>query len=96
MAKNTVVNRTELIEELSMKMGVSKAQAEKFLNTFIDTITSQLKKGNEVNITGFGKFRVAQRKARKGVNPKTREPMQIAASTSVSFKVGKTLKDSVA
>ena len=95
MAKSTKVNRTEVIEELSLKMGVSKAQSEKFLNTFIETVTSQLKKGAEVNLTGFGIFRVVKRKARKGVNPKTRQPMQIAASTSVAYKVGKTLKEAV-
>jgi DNA-binding protein HU-beta len=95
MAKTVKVNRTELIEELSTKLGSSKAQAEKFLNTFVGTITEQLKKGTEVNITGFGVFKKITRKARKGVNPKTREAMQIPASTSVSYKVGKTLKEAV-
>jgi DNA-binding protein HU-beta len=95
MTKNTKVNRTQLIEELATRLGTSKAQAEKFLNIFVDTIADQLKKGNEVNITGFGVFRVVSRKSRMGVNPKTRQPMKIQASTSVGWKVGKTLKEAI-
>ena len=93
--KTTKINRTELIEALSIDAGASKAQAEKFLNSFVDVITNHLKKGNEVNITGFGIYRVVKRKPRKGINPKTREPMQIGASVSVAWRVGKTLKEIV-
>lgn len=92
---NKKVNRTELIEALAEKLGSSKAQAEKFLNGFVDVVTEKLSNGYDVNITGFGSFRVVTRAARKGVNPKTREPMQIPASTSVSYKVGKTLREAV-
>jgi len=89
------VNKTELIEALAADMGISKSQAEKFLNSFVDVITEKLTAGYEVNITGFGVFKVVTRAARTGVNPKTREPMQIPASTSVTYKVGKTLKEAV-
>ena len=95
MTKNTKVNRTQLIEVLANRLGTSKAQSEKFLNVFVETITDELKKGSEVNITGFGVYRVVSRKSRMGVNPKTREPMKIEASTSVGWKVGKTLKEAV-
>jgi DNA-binding protein HU-beta len=97
MAKSTTqkMNRTELVDSISMNLGVSKAQGEKFLNTFVSVVTDSLAKGIEVNITGFGVFRKVTRSPRKGVNPKTRQPMQIAASTSVAYKVGKTLKEAV-
>lgn len=96
MASNNKVTKTALIAQIADSMQVSQSQAEKFLNVFIETVTNNLKKGTEVTITGFGTFRKTQRKARKGVNPKTGESMNIAASTSVSFKTGKTLKEAVA
>ncbi len=93
--KSTKINRTELIEALATSVGVSKAQSEKFLNSFVEVVTNNLKKGNEVNITGFGIYRVVERKSRMGINPKTRQPMKIGASVSVAWRVGKTLKESV-
>ncbi len=95
MANKNKVNRTELIEALGQELDVSKAQAERFLNGFITVVTDKLVSGYDVNITGFGVFRVVTRAARKGVNPKTGEPIQIAESTSVAYKVGKTLKEAV-
>ena len=97
MAKSTTekMNRTELVDSISLSLGVSKAQAEKFLNSFVTVVTDSLSNGIEVNITGFGVFRKVTSSARMGVNPKSREPMQIAASTSVAYKVGKTLKEAV-
>ena len=89
------VNRTQLIEAIADDMGVSKAQAERFLNSFVQTVMDHVIKGNDINITGFGSFKKVQRKARKGVNPKTGEPLDIPATNSVSFKVGKTFKESV-
>jgi DNA-binding protein HU-beta len=96
MASTNKVTKTALIAQIADKMQISQSQAEKFLNMFIETVTDNLKKGTEVTITGFGTFRKTNRKARKGVNPKTGESMNIAASTSVSFKTGKTLKEAVA
>jgi DNA-binding protein HU-beta len=93
--KTTKINRTELIDALALDTGVSKAQAEKMLNSFVDVVTDHLKKGHEVNITGFGIYRVVERKPRMGINPKTREPMKIGSSVSVAWRVGKTLKEAV-
>lgn len=95
MAKNKKVNRTELIEALAAELGVSKAQSERFLNGFVSVVTGKLANGYDVNITGFGVFKVVTRAARKGVNPKTGEAIKIPASTSVAYKVGKTLKEAV-
>ena len=95
MAKSTKVTKTILVQEIATKLGISKTQAEKFINTFIDIITDSVKKGNEVTITGFGTFKKTTRKARQGVNPQTREKINIPASTTVSFKAGRTLKSAV-
>jgi DNA-binding protein HU-beta len=89
------VTKTQLIAQLADKNGISQAQAEKFLNSFVSVVTSDLVSGKEVTITGFGTFKKTTRKARKGVNPKTGESISIPASTTVSFKTGKTLKDAV-
>jgi DNA-binding protein HU-beta len=91
----TKVNRTQLIEALAVDAGVSKTQAERFLNSFVGVVTKHLKKGSDITVTGFGSFRRVKRNARKGVNPKTRQPLNIPASFGVSFKVGKTLKEAV-
>lgn len=95
MAKRTKANRTQVIEKLSITLGVSKAQAEKVLNSVLDTIVGMVKDGADVNLTGFGSFYQVERKARDGINPKTREKMRIAASKSVGFKVGKTFKEAI-
>lgn len=92
---NNKINRTELIDVLSIKLGVSKTQAEKILNGVVETFTDKLVDGYEINITGFGSFRPVSRSARDGVNPKTGAKMKITASKSVGFKVGKTLKEAV-
>jgi DNA-binding protein HU-beta len=89
------LNRTEFIEELAVKLGVSKSQVEKFVNGFMELITEKLISGIEVNLTGFGLFRVTTRQARVGINPKSGQKMDIPASKSVGFKVGKTLKEAV-
>jgi DNA-binding protein HU-beta len=92
---NSKVNRTQLVEAIAKHMDVSKALSERFLSSFIETVMTHLQKGNQISITGFGSFNVVKTAARKGVNPKTRKPLQIPASKRVSFKVGKTLKESV-
>jgi DNA-binding protein HU-beta len=95
MSTSKKINRTEFIEELALKLGIAKAQVEKFLNAFIDLITDKLVEGYDINLTGFGMFRTTKRQAREGVNPKTGVKMKIAASKSVGFKAGKTLKEAV-
>ncbi len=93
--KKNKINRTQLIEALADRLGISNTQSEKFLMTFIETVTDNLKKGKEVNITGFGNFRVVRRKERMGVNPKTGKSMKINSSISVAWRVGKTLKENI-
>lgn len=95
MANSKKVNRAELIEKLSVVLGTSKAQAEKNLNAVLQGITDFVVDGFDVSLTGFGSFHQVSRKARVGINPKTGEKMNIAASTSVGFKVGRTFKDAV-
>lgn len=97
MATKTVkkANRTQLIDKLSITLGVSKAQAEKTLNSVLQSVVDMVVDGYDLNLTGFGSFYKTHRKDRIGVNPKTGEKMKIAASTSVGFKVGKTFKEAV-
>ncbi len=95
MSKNTKVTKTSLVQEIATSLGISKTQAENFLNSFIDIVTNNLKKGNEITITGFGTFKKTVRQARQGVNPQTREKIQIPESVTVSFKAGRTLKSSM-
>lgn len=85
-----------LIEAVQQAAGLdSKKQAQDLVGAVIDTITKTLGRGEEVAITGFGTFRVVKRAARMGVNPKTGEKIQIAASTVPKFKAGKNLKEAV-
>ncbi len=90
------MNKIELIEELAERLNVPKKEAEIFLNTLVDVITSHLKKGEEVTITGFGTFMTKFRHARQGVNPRNpSQRMQIPAVTVPKFKAGKSLKDAL-
>ena len=89
------MNKTELIAAISTKAGLTKKDAEKVLKAFTDTVTEELKKGEKVQIVGFGYFEVSERAARDGRNPSTGEPMSIAASKAPRFKAGKALKDAI-
>jgi len=89
------MNKTELIAAIAAKAELSKKDAEKALNAFTATVTDELKGGNKVQLVGFGTFEVAERAARKGVNPLTKKEITIAASKAPRFKVGKALKDAV-
>ena len=80
---------------LAERFGVSKKQGAEWLDAFTDEITKLLRKGEKVNITGFGIFKVADRKAREGRNPKTGETIQIKASKKPRFTPGKLLKEAV-
>lgn len=89
------MNKAELVDvvQKSLGNGTSKAVAERALNAVIDGIRTGLRsKGNSVQLVGFGTFRVANRKARIGVNPKTGDKIKIKASKTVKFSVGKDLK----
>jgi|LakMenEpi03Aug12_release.lakeMendotaPanAssembly.Ray.scaffolds.fasta_scaffold921974_1 DNA-binding protein HU-beta len=92
----TKVTKTQLIDILADKLGISKTKAEEYLNVFIEVIVENLKKDIIVAITGFGIFSKVNRKARNGINPKTGEKIKIPASVSASFKPGKNLKENIA
>lgn len=89
------MNKTELIAAVAEKAEISKKDAEKAIKAFTDVVTEELVKGEKVQLVGFGTFEVSERAEREGRNPKTLEPMTIAASKSPKFKAGKALKDMV-
>ncbi|WP_255327222.1 MULTISPECIES: HU family DNA-binding protein [unclassified Luteimonas] len=92
---NMPVNKSELIDQVADKAGLSKADAGRALDAVIDAVTAALKRGDSVNLVGFGSFSVKARAARTGLNPRTKEPLQIPASKNPVFKAGKALKDAV-
>ena len=89
------MNKTELVAAMAEKTELSKKDAEKALKAFTDVVAEELKKGEKVQLVGFGTFEVAEREAREGRNPRTGETMTIASSNSPKFKAGKALKDSL-
>ncbi len=90
------MTKMEFAEKIAEKVGVAKKQGEDMLNAFEDIVTSTLKNGGEVAITGFGTFSAKKRAARMGVNPqKPGIKIQIPAVTVPKFKAGKTLKDAL-
>jgi nucleoid DNA-binding protein len=93
--KRVAMTKAELIEALSNKLPLPKADAERAINIVLDDIIAALCKEERVNISGFGTFSASTRQARTGRNPKTGESIQIAASRSARFKPGKQLKDSL-
>jgi DNA-binding protein HU-beta len=89
------MNKSELVNAISESANISKAAAEKALSGMLDTITSELAKGGNVSLVGFGTFQVSERAARTGRNPQTGAEITIAASNNPTFKAGKGLKDAV-
>ncbi len=89
------MNKTELIEKLAEKTGSSKDEAQRRVEAFAEVVAAALKGGDEVRITGFGKFYVQNREAREGINPQTRRKMRIPASKVPKFSAGNGLKRSV-
>ncbi|MBV7433513.1 HU family DNA-binding protein [Cardiobacteriaceae bacterium TAE3-ERU3] len=89
------MNKTELVEAIAAAAGITKAEANKALDAFIDNVTETLKKGDKVTLIGFGTFETRERSARTGRNPQTGAEIQIAASTTPAFKAGKKLKDAL-
>jgi DNA-binding protein HU-beta len=89
------VNKTELIEEIAQRTNLSKGEAQRYMESFEEVVAEALRGGEEIQITGFGKFYVREQKAREGVNPQTREKMRIAASKVPAFSAGKGLKETV-
>lgn len=89
------MNKTELTAALAATAEISKKDAEKALNAFVNVITETLSKGEKVQIVGFGSFEVKERPARVARNPRTGEEIKIEASKAPVFKAGKALKDTV-
>ena len=89
------MNKTELVAAMADQAGISKKDAEKALKAFTDVVGAQLKKGDKIQLVGFGTFEVSERAAREGRNPQTGATMKIAASKAPKFKAGKALKETI-
>jgi DNA-binding protein HU-beta len=89
------MKKKELIERIAVEAGTSKSEAERHFEAFEEVVTEALKAGEEVQITGFGKFSIKERKAREGRNPQTGQKMKIAAQKVPSFSAGNVLKEAV-
>ena len=89
------MNKTELVAEVAAKAEISKKDAEAAVTATFDAITAALAEGDKVALVGFGTFAVKERAARTGLNPQTKEKIEIAASKAPAFKAGKALKDAV-
>jgi len=87
------MNKNEFIASFSQKADLSKKDAEKAYSAFVETITEALTKGEKIQLVGFGTFEVKERAARVGLNPQTKEKIQIPASKAPGFKAGKAFKD---
>jgi DNA-binding protein HU-beta len=90
-----MMNKSDLIAVVAEATGISRSEATNAIDATFDVIADALENGDDVRLTGFGSFGVAERAARQGRNPRTREPIKIAASRQPKFKPGKRLKDAV-
>lgn len=89
------MNKSDLISKMASDAGITKAQAQSALNSFIDSTTGALKKGDKLILVGFGTFSVSKRAARTGRNPRTGKEIKIAAKNVVKFKAGSELAKKV-
>ena len=89
------MNKAELVAAVAERTELSKKDAEKALKAFVDVVAEELKKGEKIQLVGFGTFEVSERAARERRNPANGQPMQIAASKAPKFKAGKALKDAI-
>jgi DNA-binding protein HU-beta len=87
------MNKTELAQQVATRSGVDNSQAKAAVDAVFETIQDELSSGGEVSVSGFGKFSVADRAARQGVNPATGEKIQIAASKAAKFSPASGLKN---
>jgi len=94
-AAKTRLTQTEIVNQLAEKSGLKKAQAKDFFTALATMAASEVKKNGEFTIPGFGKLVKAERKAREGRNPATGATIKIPAKTTVKFRVGKAMKDSI-
>lgn len=89
------MNKTELVAAIAEKTELTKKDSEKALKAFMDVVSEELKKGEKIQLVGFGTFEVTKRAARTGKNPQTGKAIKIAASNAPKFKAGKALKETV-
>ncbi len=89
------MNKTDLINEVAAKTGMTKKDVDKIVNAFFSSVEDALKSGDKVQLIGFGTFEVRDRQERKGRNPQTGEEITIAATKVPAFKAGKALKEAV-
>jgi DNA-binding protein HU-beta len=89
------VTKAEFIDKVADRSGLSKRDATRAVDAFLDSITDALRNGESVSFTGFGKFSAQQRAARQGVNPRTKERVQIPAATVPKFSAGSSLKQAL-
>lgn len=90
-----LLNKAELITEVAQRCNMPRKDAEQSVNAVMDVITEALVVGDKVQLVGFGTFSLRERAARMGINPATKEPIEIQASKTPIFKAGKALKDAV-
>lgn len=93
--KGAPMNKNDLIEQIAEEYELTKTFARDLVDNIFQTITDTVQKGEEVSIFGFGKFKIVERKARKGRNPQTGEAIKIAASKNVKFEQAKAMKELV-
>lgn len=87
------MNKTELVNAIAEKAGLSKVDSKKALDAFIEAVGEELKKGEKVALVGFGTYSVTEKAARKGINPRTKQEIDIPAKKVVKFKAGAELSD---
>lgn len=90
------MNKVELVASVAEKAGLSKKDAEKAVAAVLESVVAAVAKGEAVQMVGFGTFEARKREARTGLNPQTKEKIEIAATTVPAFKAGKAFKDAVA
>lgn len=89
------MNKSELVKQIAERADLTQAKAAEALQVFETAVIDELASGGEIALIGFGTFKVTNRAARTGRNPKTGEPIQITAAKVPTFKAGKTLKDAI-
>lgn len=89
------MNKTELVAAIAEKAGISKKDADAAVAAFVATVTDAMKAGDKVSLVGFGTFEAKARAARTGINPMTKETIEIAACKVPAFKAGQALKNAV-
>ncbi len=89
------MNKAELIDAVSAKSGLTKADTDRAIKALIDTVSETLAKGDQIALVGFGTFLVRERQARSGRNPRTGETISIESAKIPAFKAGKALKDAI-